>query len=105
MRADVVLVDAARLEEPVVTGDVPLLELLVARGLGSDVRTVLVDGEIVLDERRHTWIDRGALVAELRAVARQQAADPRWRELSHSAERLARAFDAYPKRILDPLTH
>lgn len=104
MRADVVLVDAARLEEPAVAGDVPLLELLVARGLGSDVRTVLIDGKIVLDERRHTWIDRGALVAELGAVARHQASDPRWQEMSHSAERLARAFDAYPKRVLDPLT-
>jgi len=103
MRADVVLVDATRLEEPAVTGEVTLLELLIARGLGSDVRTVLVDGEVVLDERRHTWIDRDALVAELGEVARRQAADPHWRDMGDSAERLARAFGTYPKRVFSPL--
>jgi cytosine/adenosine deaminase-related metal-dependent hydrolase len=103
MRADVVLVDAVRLEEPAVAGDIPLLELLFARGIGSDVRTVLIDGEIVLDERRHTWIDREALVAELRAVARKQECDPRQREIRHLAERLARGYDAYPKRVFSSL--
>lgn len=102
MRADVVLADVARLEEPAVTGDVTLLGLLIARGLGSDVRTVLIDGKIVLDEGTHTWIDRQALVAELRAIAEKQAADPR-REMSALAERLARAYDTFPKRVFDPL--
>ena len=103
MRADVVLVDAVRLEEPAVTRDVTLLELLIARGLGSDVRTVLVDGEVVLDERRHTWTDRDALVTELGDVARRQAADPHWRDIRDIAERLARAFGTYPKRVFSPL--
>ena len=104
MRADVVLLDATRLEEPAVPGDVPIPDLLIARGLGSDVRTVLIDGEIVLDEGTHTWIDRGALVAELRLVTRSQAADPRRREKSIMAERLARAYDAYPTQVFDPLS-
>jgi 5-methylthioadenosine/S-adenosylhomocysteine deaminase len=104
MRADVVLVDAARLDEPAVTGDVSLLQLLLARGLGSDVRTVLIDGEVVLDERVHTRIDREALVAELRAVARQQDCDPRQRETSDLAERLVRAYDAYPTRAFPALS-
>jgi 5-methylthioadenosine/S-adenosylhomocysteine deaminase len=104
MRADVVLLDATRLEEPAVPGDVPIPDLLIARGLGSDVRTVLIDGEIVLDEGTHTWIDRDALVAELRLVARSQASDPRRREMSITAERLARAYDAYPTQVFDPLS-
>jgi 5-methylthioadenosine/S-adenosylhomocysteine deaminase len=104
MRADVVLVDAARLDEPAVTGDVPLLELLLARGLGSDVRTVLVDGEVLLDERRHSWIDREELVAELRVVARKQDGGLHQRETRDLAERLARAWDAYPKRVFSPLS-
>jgi hypothetical protein len=67
------------------------------------VRTVLVDGEVVLDERRHTWIDRDALVTELGDVARRQAADAHWRDMGDIAERLARAFGTYPKRVFSPL--
>ncbi len=104
MRADVVLVDASRMAEPAVPGDVPMADLLIARGLGSDVRTVLIDGTVVLDEGTHTWIDRDALVTELREVARKQAADPHRQEMSTFAERLARAFDSYPKRVFHPLT-
>ena len=103
MRADVILVDASRIAEPAVTGDVSVADLLVARGRGSDVRTVLIDGRVVLDEGTHSWVDRAALVTELREVADGQARDPRWREMGNSAERLARAFDSYPKRVFDPL--
>jgi hypothetical protein len=90
MRADVVLVDAERLEEPAAAEDATMLDLLIARGLGSDVRTVLVDGEVVLDEGTHTWIDRPTLVAELRAVARQHDRDPGRQETGDFAKRLAR---------------
>ena len=103
MRADVVLVDATRLEEPATVGDLPMADLLIARGAGSDVRTVLIDGHVVLDEGTHTWIDRPALVTELRGVARAQAADPRRKATSEMAERLAQAYDAYPKRVFHPL--
>src|SRR5262249_7574900 len=96
MRADVVLLDAARLAEPAVPGDTRTADLLIARGLGSDVRTVLIDGKVVLDERTHTWIDRQALVAELRAVAQQQAAHPPPHELSMTAARLAPAYHPEP---------
>jgi cytosine/adenosine deaminase-related metal-dependent hydrolase len=104
MRADVVLVDAARLEEPAVTGEVTLLELLVARGQGSDVRTVLIDGKVMLEEGAHSWVDRAAVVTELREIARGQASDPHWQELSNSAQRLARAFGIYPRQVFNPLT-
>lgn len=104
MRADVVLVDAARLVEPAVTEDVTLLELLMARGLGSDVRTVLIDGKVVLDEGAHSWVDRAAVVTELREVARRQASDPRWQEMNITAERLTRAVATYPQQVFNPLT-
>ncbi len=104
MRADVVLMDAARMAEPAVPGDVRMADLLIARGLGSDVRTVLIDGKVVLDDGMHTWIDRDALAAELHAVAQRQAADPYRRDMSDMAERLARAFDTYPKRVFHPLS-
>lgn len=103
MRADVVLTDAERLTAPAYPGDVPMRDLLIARGLGSDVRTVLIDGDVVLHEGRHSWIDREALVAELREVSRRQATDARQHQARKLAERLAQAYDAYPKRVFDPL--
>ncbi len=104
MRADVVLVDAERMAEPAVSASLPMADLVIARGLGSDVRTVLIDGKVVFDEGMHSWVDREAVVAELREVARRQEADPRRREMRDTAERLARAFDGYPRRVFDPLT-
>jgi cytosine/adenosine deaminase-related metal-dependent hydrolase len=104
MRADVVLVDAARITEPAVPADLPMADLLIARGLGTDVRTVLIDGKVVFDRGAHTWVDRDALVAELREVARSQEADPRRREMTNFAQQLARAYDGFPRRAFDPLT-
>jgi 5-methylthioadenosine/S-adenosylhomocysteine deaminase len=104
MRADLVLVDAERMEQPAVAADVTMLDLLIARGCGSDVRTVLIDGEVVLDEGTHTWIDRPALVAELRAVVRHQDRDPRRQESAGLAKRLTRAYDEYPKPVFRPLS-
>ena len=79
-----------------------MLDRLLARGAGSDVRTVLIDGRVVLDERRHTWIDRAALVEELRQVIQQQTSDPRWRRMADVGDRLARAWDADPKPSYSP---
>jgi cytosine/adenosine deaminase-related metal-dependent hydrolase len=103
-RADIVLADAERMTEPAVRADVPMADLLIARGLGSDVRTVLINGEVVFHEGAHSWVDREAIVAELREVARRQEADPRRREMRVMAEQIARAYDRYPKRVFDPLT-
>jgi 5-methylthioadenosine/S-adenosylhomocysteine deaminase len=103
MRADVVLADATRLAEPAVADEVSMAGLLIARGLGSDVRTVLIDGEVVFDGGVHTRLDRDALVAELREVAERQASHPRRQEMITMAERLVRAFDAYPRRVFPPL--
>jgi hypothetical protein len=72
--------------------------------VGSDVRTVLIDGKVVFHEGRHAWVDREAVVAELREVARRQQGDPRRREMRELAEQIARAFDSYPRQIFDPLT-
>jgi len=104
MRADVVLVDAARIAEPATSADLPAGDLVVARGVGADVRTVLIDGKVVFDGGAHTWVDREALEAELRDVALSQQADARWTEMANFAQQLARAFDAFPKRAFDPLT-
>lgn len=75
-RADLVLVDA---DAP---GLVPLNDPVVQLVFGAtnaDVRTVFVDGRIVLDERRPTGVDPGALVAEARELGRRVAARARER--------------------------
>jgi len=102
-RADVVLLDAERITEPAVRSELPMADLLIARGRGSDVRTVLIDGKVVFHEGAHSWVDREAVVAELREVARMQGADRRRREMREVAEQIARAFDSYPKRVFDPM--
>jgi 5-methylthioadenosine/S-adenosylhomocysteine deaminase len=102
-RADVVLLDDGRLEDPAVAENVSMLDLVVARGRGSDVRTVLIDGKVVLDEGKHTWIDRDALTAELRSVLQRQSADSSWRNTADVAVQLTQAWDAYPKPVLDAL--
>ena len=60
-------------------------------------------GTVVLDEGAHAWVDREALVAELREVSKKQEADPRHRHMSDVAEQLAQAFDGYPRSAFDPL--
>jgi cytosine/adenosine deaminase-related metal-dependent hydrolase len=104
MRADLVLVDADRITEPAVSADLPAADLVIGRGLGTDVRTVLIDGKVVFDAGAHTWVQRDALVAELREIARGQEADPRWKEMADLAQQLAGAFDVFPKRAFDPLS-
>jgi len=104
MRADLVLVDAERITEPAVSADLPAVDLVIGRGLGTDVRTVLIDGKVVFDKGAHTWVQRDALVAELREIARSQEADPRWKEMADFAQQLAGAFDVFPKRAFDPLS-
>jgi len=62
-RADIVLVDSEQLDH------VPVYDPLYALAacvIGSDVNTVLVDGEIVLRDRRLTRVDQDEIAALLR---------------------------------------
>jgi len=68
MRADAVLVDLDRVaNDPWLHPDADVVEAFVQRALGSDVRTVLVGGRVVLEDRVPTAIDVDALYAEIRA--------------------------------------
>jgi len=98
-RADVVLVDADVLTDPAALEEVPMLELLIARGTGSHVRTVVIDGAVVFHEGTHTWIDRDDVVESLSDILRHQGSDERWRRMADVGERLARAWESYPKEV------
>ena len=98
-RADVVLVDAERLFDPAAVDEASMLDLVVARARGADVRTVIIDGDVLFDDGRHRWIDRPALAADLREIVGLQEADERWRHMTEVGEGLARAWDAFPKEV------
>ena len=70
-RADLIVVDRDRLH--LAPGPDPYSTLVYA-ARGSDVRTTVVDGEVLVDECRPTRVDRAEVVAEARAAARQLAA-------------------------------
>jgi 5-methylthioadenosine/S-adenosylhomocysteine deaminase len=69
-RADLIIVDRDR--PHLAPGPDPYSTLVYA-ARGSDVRTTIVDGEVLVDEFRPVRIDRIAVVAEARAAARTLA--------------------------------
>jgi 5-methylthioadenosine/S-adenosylhomocysteine deaminase len=72
MKADVVVLDA---REPGLRPIVDGFGIVVHSGVGASVETVLVDGRIVLDERRPTRFDAADVLGAAQAVATRL-----WRE-------------------------
>ena len=67
-RADIVLLNLVNIEEPYLDPEVSIVDAVVHRGRGVDVDTVLVDGEVVMRDRKLTKVDKEALFKELRAA-------------------------------------
>ncbi len=65
-RADIVLVNLKNITEPYIDPEVSIVSALLARGKGSDVDTVMIDGEIVMRNRKLTRINRDEIVAGVR---------------------------------------
>ena len=55
--ADIVLLDLRNIEEPYLDPEVSVVDAVVHRGRSIDVDTVLVDGEVVMRDRKLTKID------------------------------------------------
>jgi 5-methylthioadenosine/S-adenosylhomocysteine deaminase len=85
--ADLVLVDLERLSWPWIAPEADRRDLLVLRAQARDVRTVLIDGEVVLQDGRPTRFDLDAVAGE---VAAQLVATPFPTE---TAERVARLHE------------
>ena len=64
-RADLVLLDLRNIEEPYLDPEVSIVEAAIHRGLASDVDTVMVDGEIIMRDRKLTRVDKEDLYKEL----------------------------------------
>ena len=67
-QADIVLIDLKRISEPFVSADLDIIDLLIYRGLAMDIDTVLVAGEIQVQNGKHIKIDREDLIQHLRAT-------------------------------------
>ena len=65
-RADAVLLDIASITEPYMDPDVDVIDALLYRGKAQDVRTVVIDGEVVMRDGRFTRVNRDDVVRELR---------------------------------------
>lgn len=67
MKADAIVVDLARVErDPWIDPRLDVAEGLVQLALGEDVRTVIIGGRIVMEDRRIQTIDVDALYREVR---------------------------------------
>ncbi len=76
--ADLVVLDTSEmLRDPWTTADLPVPDLLLSRAKGAQVRDVVVDGRIVVHDRRVVTIDEDALGREVRDyVSRHRAVPP-----------------------------
>jgi cytosine/adenosine deaminase-related metal-dependent hydrolase len=65
-QADMVLLDLEAISEPYAYDGHDPLDLLLYRGNKNHIRTVLVDGEVLLDQGKFTRIDREEVIRKLR---------------------------------------
>jgi cytosine/adenosine deaminase-related metal-dependent hydrolase len=65
-RADVVLLDLRRLEEPYLDPDIGPVDALLYRGKAQDVDTVIIDGEVVLRGGRTVKINKEDVAREIK---------------------------------------
>ena len=65
-RADMLLVRLNDLEDPYLDPDLPPLEAVLGRARARDVSTVIVDGQVLLQDGHHLQIDKDAIRQELR---------------------------------------
>ena len=71
-RADLVLIDMERIEEPYLHPDTDIVDALIYRGKGLDVDTVMVDGEVLLRGKKFLKMDKAEVTARLKeSLARE----------------------------------
>ncbi len=74
-RADLVLIDMERIEEPYLHPDTDIVDALVYRGKGLDVDTVMVDGEVLLKDKKFLKMDKAEVVARLKESLSRELTD------------------------------
>ena len=74
-RADLVLIDMERIEEPYLHPDTDVVDALIYRGKGLDVDTVMVDGEILLRDKKFLKADKAEVAARLKESLSRELTD------------------------------
>jgi cytosine/adenosine deaminase-related metal-dependent hydrolase len=74
-RADLVLIDMERIEEPYLHPDTDIVDALVYRGKGLDVDTVMVDGEVLLQGKKFLKMDKADVTARLKESLARELTD------------------------------
>ncbi|TDL90502.1 amidohydrolase family protein [Meridianimarinicoccus aquatilis] len=65
MKADIVLIDKAKMERPFVDPRTPVADTLLHRLTKSAIKQVFVEGDMVVDDGKVTKINRAAVMAEI----------------------------------------
>ena len=93
-RADMLLLGLSNIEEPYLDPSVSIVDAVVHRGRSTDVDTVMVDGEVIMRDRRLTRIDKEAVFRELKTwLARpMEGYEVQQRDLSKKLEPHLRRF-------------
>ena len=74
-RADLVLIDMERIEEPYLHPDTDVVDALIYRGKGLDVDTVIVDGEVLLRDKKFLKADKAEVAARLKESLSRELTD------------------------------
>lgn len=94
-KADLILVSLDRIQAPFTDPQVSVIDLLAQRAQGRDVHSTIVDGRLVMHERKLLTLDKEAIVAELRS----QLAHARSRRETALAQ-LSRELKPYARKLL-----
>ena len=65
-RADIILIKLDRITEPYLHQDTNIVDALLYRGRGTDVDTVIVDGEVIMRDREFTRVNKKEVWARLK---------------------------------------
>ena len=92
-RADLVLINMERIEEPYLNPDTDIVDTLIYRGKGLDVDTVIVDGEVLLKDKKFLKVDKAEVAARLSESLSRELTD-----VELSAARLSQDILPYVNR-------
>ena len=84
--ADLVLIDMERIEEPYLNPDTDIVDALVYRGKGLDVDTVMVDGEVLLRDKKFLKVDKAEVAGRLKESLARELSDREVRAARLSGE-------------------
>ena len=77
-KADLIAISLERVRRPYLDPDMPVVDAILARAAGADVRLTMVDGRVVYRDGRHTFVDIEDVERQAResALAAHRPTDP-----------------------------